>query len=805
MTIRHVSKITLTLFMVLIAFVAKAEEKKEEPSSKKGKKDYASFQEADMIDHGLFTVYEIDEKLYFEITDTLLQRDMLLGSRVSEISEISKLVHGEIRKAPAQIKFDREDDNIMLLEVVSKLEGYEDQNIYTSLQRHKLLPILEVFPIVAYNSDSTSYIIDVTKFFAEEIKIVSPFNAKYKLGSPNKEATKILSSASYPKNIEVRTRFGFSTSDGGAAMAIMHRSLMLLSKEPMRPRMEDKRIGYFSTSRHIFDENTIGVQSKSYITKFDISPKAEDLERYKSGELVEPAKPIVYYVDNAFPEYLQQAIIKGIEYWQPAFEAIGFKNAITAQVYPTDDPEFNPDDIRYSCIRYISQAKANAMGPNWSDPRSGEVICGDVFWWHDVSVRLRNWLFIQCAPVEPKARLENMDQDLLAEIGAYVVAHEVGHNLGLKHNMRASYAYPVDSLRSATFTQEFGTTPSIMDYARFNYIAQPGDEGVRLLPPHLGVYDYHAIKWGYQPILDADSPDEEYDTLNRWILEKKDDLRYTYGDQQMPICMDPSAQAEALGDDAVKAGTYGVKNLRYIMDHLIAWTTEENGQYDFTKEIYKEILTQHNRYIGHVMAYIGGVYRYLPVEGEDIPFFTPISKEKQEEALTWIYNEMMGLSDWALNADYEQRVGTQLYDISKRQAKILDQLMSKVLLQRITMYHTDYTAEDYLDGLYKLVWQTTLDKKDLSKIERHIQTTFVRNLIAMSEIEKEKISEKSLASEEALGSPSGSKTLAVDNLVNPIARAKVSETKALLKKQLKHKNKTMRAHYQYLYDLLAAY
>lgn len=797
-----------TLIAVLILIVnihsLKAEEaKKEEKKTSKGKKDYTFFQGAEAIDEGLFTIYEADEKFYFEIPESMLMRDMLLGARVSEISEISKLVSGEIRKAPALIKFSHEDDNILLHQVVSKFDGNAEQNIYSSLERHQLLPILNVFSIVCYSPDSTSYIIDVTKFFSEEIKLVSPFNSKYKLGSPKKEATKILAAASYPENIEMRTRFGFSTTQGGAASVIMHRSLMLLPEIPMRPRIEDKRIGYFASKRYTFDEELVGVRGKAYITKFDVYPKAEDIEKYKAGELVEPAKPIKYYVDNAFPEALQKAIVEGIEYWQPAFEAIGFKNAITAEVYPIDDPDFNPDDIRYSCIRYISQAKANAMGPNWSDPRSGEVICGDVFWWHDVTVRLRNWIFIQCGPVEEKARLENMDPQILADISAYVVAHEVGHNLGLKHNMAASYAYPVDSLRSAKFTQEFGTTPSIMDYARFNYIAQPGDEGVRLLPPTLGVYDYHSIKWGYQPILDAATPEDEYATLNQWILEKKDDPRYTYGDQQMPICFDPTAQAEALGDDAVKASIYGVKNLQYIMDHLFEWTTEENGQFDFTKEIYKEVLTQHNRYIGHVMAYIGGVTRYLPVEGEETPFFTPTTREKQEESLEWIYSEMMNLINWAAPAELEQRIGTQQYEIMKRQAKILDQLMSKVLFQRIAMYHTDYTTTEYLDDIYDLVWQKTLNKDDISMADQNIQATFVRNLVSLSEIEKLAINAKGFDNESALGTPNGSKTTAFNNFTDPVVRAKVIETKKMLKKQLKNKDKNLSAHYQYLYDLIS--
>ncbi len=801
MTIQHISKTLIAVLALLVSLTATAEEEKDAKSNgKKGKKDYAHFQSLENVDQGLFTIYEEDNKYFFEIPDSLLGRDMIIASRVSEVSDFSKVISGDMRKDPALISFGIEDDNIMLYQQVSNVDGFEDQNIYKSIQRHTLLPILEVFPIVTYNADSTAFIIEVTKFFENEIKIVSPFNAKYKLGSANKDVTKILSSAAFPENIEMRTRFGFTSTNGQAVMAIMHRSLMLLPEDKMMPRQEDKRMGYFATSRHIYDQNLVGARSKKYITRFRVEAKPEDVAKHKAGELVVPAKPIHYYVDDAFPEHLQKAIVRGIEYWQPAFEAIGFKDAITAEVYP-DDSTFNPDDIRYNCIRYVSQNKANAMGPNRTDPRTGEVICGDVYWWHDVAELVRNWYFIQTVAIDDRAKLQNMDKEIQGDIAAYIVAHEVGHTLGLKHNMRASYAYPVDSLRSATFTQEFGTTPSIMDYARFNYIAQPGDEGVRLLPPTIGLYDFHAIKWGYAPIYEAKTSDEEYATLNQWLLEKKDDPRYVYGEQQMPICLDPTSQAEALGDDAVKASVYGVKNLKYIMDHLIEWTTEEYGKYDYTKEIYDEVLKQHGRYVGHVLSYIGGVYKYIPVEGDNTPYYTPVERSKQEESVAWLYNEMMDLSNWAMPVELSDRIGPLAYDMSKRQAGILDKMMSPVLFQRLSMYHTDYTMQDYLTAIDELVWQKTLDKDELTATDKHIQATYVRNLVALSAPKSNTIKAKKASSWDALGSPNGSKTTAFDNAAIPVIQAKLAATSKMLEKQAKKNKGELKAHYTFLYQL----
>ena len=304
--------------------------------------------------------------------------------------------------------------------------------------------------------------------------------------------------------------------------------------------------------------------------------------------MVEPAKPIVFYVDNALPAKWKKYIKLGIEDWQPAFEAIGFKNAIVARDFPTDDPDFDPDDIRYSCFRYATTTVANAMGPSWTDPRSGEIIQASVYMYHDVLKLLHNWKFVQTAQVDPKARAAVFDEETMGASLRYVASHEIGHTLGLMHNMRASYSIPVDSLRSPAFTAKYGTTTSIMDYARNNYVAQPEDKNVRLIPPLLGVYDIFMIKLGYAPIYDAETPADEYATLNKWIQEKAGDPMYTYGEQQILGTLDPASQSESLGDDAVKASRYGIKNLRYIMDHLVEWSAIENRPYDQTSELYYE-------------------------------------------------------------------------------------------------------------------------------------------------------------------------------------------------------------------------
>ena len=778
------------------------EEKKEEV--KKKSKGYDKFLQDDVETFtGMFKVYRLEKEVYFEIPDSLLERDMLLGARVDQLSNTSKVMYGEMRNGPIHIFFSRDDEMVYMHLYTNDDEVDPEDPIKVAVNRHKLVPILNTFEIEALNQDSSGAVIDVTNFFSEEIPNVSPFNSKYKAGKLDAKSTRILDVRSFPNNIEINTEMNYTNTTTDPFMIHMHRSLLLLPKTPMRPRLEDRRIGYFAGSKTVYSSEKIGVESFRFINRFDIQPKPEDIERYKAGELVEPAKPIVFYIDDAFPPEWFEYIKAGVEDWQPAFEAIGFKNAIVGRPYPKDDPNFHPGDLRYSCIRYISSPKANSMGPRWVDPRSGEVIGGSVLWWHGVTELLRDWRFVQCAAVEEAARERHLNTELIGELIRYVAAHELGHVLGLKHNMRASFAFPVDSLRSATFTQKNGTTPSIMDYARFNYIAQPGDDGVRFSPPHLGPYDKYAIMWGYKPIFKAETPDDEMEILNQWILEKAGDPVYQYGDQQTGICFDPASQNEALGNDVVKASEYGLKNLKYIMAHLIEWTLEENDTYEYMRHMYDQIIKQYERYLGHVLSNLSGVNIYLSVEGENKDFYTPVSKSIQEASINWLFQQLNDEPEWILNSEVEKRLGTQKYELFKMQAKTLDQMMASGILQKLFMYHNDLTPKEYLAWVFDRVWAKTKKGEALNQFERHLQATYIHNLMGMSDYKSVKGSDESLnMAPEALSNANASKVQFLDNLAKPLLLEKIEETKALLKKNLKHKDYETRVHYKYLYTLL---
>ncbi|MBC7885587.1 MAG: zinc-dependent metalloprotease, partial [Saprospiraceae bacterium] len=518
----------------------------------------------------------------------------------------------------------------------------------------------------------------------------------------------------------------------GTLSVEMTQNLVLLPTNLMQARFFDPRVSYFSIQQTDYSSDDQKASRKRLITRWRLEPKPEDREKYFRGELVEPVKPIVYYIDPATPEKWRPYLMQGVNDWQKAFEAAGFKNAITAKLPPSkeEDPEWSPEDVRYSVIRYVSTDIQNAMGPHVHDPRTGEIIESDIIWYHNVMNLLRAWFFTQTAAINPDARSPKFRDEVMGRLIRFVAAHEVGHTLGLPHNMGSSSAYPVDSLRSPLFTKKMGTAPSIMDYARFNYVAQPGDGDVGLMPD-IGPYDKWSINFGYRLFKDAASPEAERVILNQLIKEKAGDPVYRFG-RQRGLPTDPSAQTEDLGDNAVKASEYGIKNLKKIIPNLIQWTGEDTKSFEELKEFYDAVIGQFNRYIGHVTANVGGVYEFYKTYDEASPIYSHVSKERQKEAVQFLNEQVFRTPLWIADQQILNRV--EEYGNTERirniQERTINQILSKERLLRIQENEALYGVKAYklselMDDLTSEILSEIKSKKAVDIYRRNLQRTYL--------------------------------------------------------------------------------
>lgn len=806
---------------------------KSDSTQHKGKEAYEKLLKDATTYKGMFNVHVVKDKYYFEIPKEILNRDYLLASRVSSISNNKDIAAGQMPRNPIHITFSADKKNVYMHKKRTTIECDTTSNMYMAFVKNYVDPIWNAYKIEAMNPDSTTYVIEVTDLFLGDVPELSPFREaniwdalmrkKPLSGSLSSSKSSIIGVKAFPQNINIKSQLTYNAD--GAFTTVMTRNIIMLPEKPMRPRYADPRIGYFSERRRLYTEKEDGIKEYEIINRWDIQPKPEDVERYKKGELVEPAKPIVFYVDPAIPEKWRKYIKLGIEDWQKAFEAIGFKNAIVARDYPKDDPDFDPDDIRYSCYRMITTPTQNSMGPSWIDPRSGEIIQGDVLFYSNIVRLLHDWRFVQTGAVDPDVRTSVFSDELMGSSLRYVAAHEVGHTLGLAHNFGASYAYPVDSLRSPSFTQKYGTTPSIMDYARYNYVAQPGDKerGVQLTPPDLGVYDIYAIKWGYKPIFGAKTPEDEIDTLDRWIREKANDPMYKFGPQPFINEYDPSCKAEDLGDNSVKASEYGMKNLKVIMKHLNEWTKEGDPDYERMMETYTQLWIQMQRYLMHASVSLGGIYVDMPVRNDGgRPVLRFASKEEQRTAFDFIFTTLEELPDWVLDTTVTKYTGPY-YSVSTLQSIMIYRMFfmnissSLILFEQLDPKNA-YTYAEFMDDLFNRVWKKTLRRQPLTLTDRTFQQAYVEKILDENGFKK--AASGSPFEFAGIGDSEVSKQLTTDpgclvinnkgityelNVMaettaskNPIYYKKMMDTYALLKQVQNVGDAKTRAHYQSL-------
>ncbi len=714
----------------------------EKPKKKSDLKEYSEVITAEAkSDEGLFTTHFVDDKLYFEIPVSLFEKDMLLVSRIAGIPSGfgGGYVNAGSKVNEQVVRWVRRNGNVDMKVISFENQSEEESPIYKSVQANNFFPILFSAKIEAMNADSTSVVIDASGLFENEVDAINGISSRlrkrYKVKKLDKSRSYIESAHSYPKNIEVKHVMTYEAEEpperdqAGTISMLLNQSMILLPENKMQPRLADYRVGWFSIDKYDYNSEELKADDYEIIRRWKLVPK--DIEAYKRGELVEPVDPIVYYLDPATPEKWRPYFKQGIEDWNVAFEEAGFKNAIIAKDPPSkeEDPEFSPEDVRYSVVRYVASTTRNAVGPSVTDPRTGEIIESDIIWYHNHLRSYRNRFMIEAGAQNPNARTLNTPEEEIGEMMRMVIAHEVGHALGLPHNMKASSAYPTDSLRSAEFTKKFGLTPSIMDYARVNYVAQPGDEDVRYIRM-MGPYDLYAINWGYRYLPEANSARDEKATLDKWILAKAGDPIYEFGNGYSGT--DPQSQRESLGDDQVKASEYGIANLKKVVPNLVAWTSKDGEGYEDLDEVYRELSYMWRGYISHVVTNVGGVYETRKTSDQSGAIYEPVPASIQEKAVEFLKKEAFTTPQWMLDQDLLSRIeATEAVDrIQSLQTRALENLLEKDRLVRMiaaeeTKGVKAYTVIELMNDLRKGIFSELYNSAKTDSYERNLQRSYV--------------------------------------------------------------------------------
>lgn len=825
---RYKLLLTTVLALSSISFSASAAAVADSTSKAGGKYEKTFVKDPSCVSYsnadGFVKFHKVSGKLYMELSDRAIGKRMLIASTVTAVSDPEVLPVGYKPTKPLYVRFERPDSLVINLCEITLLPDYDktDSALSAAVRRTTLDTVLETFPLYCESPDGDAAVFDVTSFFGGGNEKLGPV----KSGTSNYISTKFsLKKASdlvtgvkvFEDNAAVTSSHTYTINSDVLGLVSLKkdepftvtttRTILMLPDDIMASRKADSRIGIFLTDRRLLRDGE-EIDKYSVINRWRIEPS--DTAAYLGGECVEPEEHIVFYIDDAFPSKWKDAAVRGVLRWNSAFEDIGFKDVIQVRDFPDDDPEFDPDNLKYSCIRYVPSTVANAMGPSWVDPVSGEIINASVIVYNDVVSLAGGWRFCQTAQLDPRARLAQMPQDLLEETIEYVLAHEVGHCLGFMHNMAASAAWPTDSLRSPSFTRANGTTASIMDYARFNYVAQPEDIGVSLDPPYLGPYDRFLVKYAYSFI-----PEDADSVVERWVDEKAGEPVYRYGRQQVKARYDPSAIEEDLGNDPVRSSEYGISNLKYIIAHNGEWAddaTDPDGK--LRRERYKLIVKQMGRYLSAVSANVGGIYLNQVKSGvSSLEPAVAVPAGVQKESLEWVLDNLLDM-DWlsAEAASCPRILAVDEADILVfNTASDLFSTWENVIISSYLAGDKPFTLADWLQTIDSVIW-----KGDLTRARMTIQKMYVNSLVSAAS-RKTSISKLSLLSDDL---PSGS--LPADDSfgpagyswqtkvnIKPVNNAKelfsfeLCELQNRLKKLLRSaKNEVAKAHYLSLIDAI---
>lgn len=762
---------------------------------------------------GFLTVHKVDNNYFFEIPDSMLNRDILIVNRISKAPtsrQKSRVGYpGDILGSKV-IRFENKDNKRILVREYSYRERSENKDgMFQSVRNSNTQPIVANFGIETIKKDSLTrnYVINVSVFLQKENPLFS-FDADSKeyIGLLNMvgEGTYIDTLKAFPKNIEISTTVTYQSKKGMSNVGFLetgspripltyelNSSMVLLPEVPMKARLFDPRVGYFTVGYTDFDSNPQGIEYKKLITRWRLEPKDE--AAYLRGELVEPKKPIIIYIDPATPKKWVPYLIQGVNDWQVAFEKAGFKNAIYALEAPTDDPSWSLEDARHSAIVYKPSDIPNASGPHINDPRTGEILETHINWYHNVMSLLRDWYMIQAGTIDEAARKMQLDDELMGQLIRFVSSHEVGHTLGLRHNFGSSHTVPVEKLRDKVWVEANGHTPSIMDYARFNYVAQPEDGITRAgIFPRIGIYDKWLIEWGYRWLPQFQTPEDEVAFSNQSIIEKlKTDVRYTFGTESDPN--DPRNQSEDLGDDSMLASLYGIKNLKRIVPQILTWSYEPNKSYAGAGEIYSGVVSQFNRYLGHVTKNVAGIYsNSITVEQTDEIAREFVPANIQKRAIAFLNEQLFTTPEWLIDRQLMEKAKILPVNvICSLQSGVLARLINKNTLDKMSENEIlngkkAYTSAQMFNDLKKVIW-SNLGQSDIYK--RNMQKAYVENLINL-------LDKKGNADKNASGKrPAYSEAPA-------IAHGQLTELKRLATSAASMTSGTAKGHYQNLITLI---
>lgn len=735
-------------------------EKKPAPKKKQTPYEKLMKEVADSARGGTFSLYRTSkDKIYMGFPKNMMGRRMLVGSTITATSNPSFLNVGHKYVKPTYFQIDLQD-SLVVLTVPGTNATSSDPGMNAAIERSYIPKVLRRIAVQATSKDSSEVIFEVTPL----VNSVAPKGKDFTLTKAADEKStwfgdlKAFSdnaSVKVHSNVDFTKTFLMLKGKVGSGSMAYTVSFLLLPKNPMPARVQDSRIGVFPVGpgEGSVKYNLTSAEDgfKGYVLASRWRLELSDTTAWQKGQKVTVRNPIVWYVDNSFPEAWKTPIKKGVLAWNNAFEAVGLKDVMQVRDFPTaeEDPQFDPDNLKYSCIRYVPDATMNAMGPSWVDPVTGEILNASVLVYNDVIKLINNWRFVQTSQVDEKVRAVKMPQDVIDESLVYVISHEIGHTLGLMHNMGASSAYPTDSLRNAAFTQRCGTTPSIMDYARFNYVAQPGDNGVKLVPPSLGVYDEYAVKWLYTPVVGAKDIWEEYSAAEKIIDEKAGDPLYRYGAQQVSGLSygsyDPSARTEDLGDDPVKSSDYGIRNLKYILPKMNGWIGADDSDFSHRGELYTQLTNQYYRYIGNVLAQVGGIYLNNVKAGSSVKPSTPVSKKVQKASLKWVVARLRE-SSWLDDPEVTSNLPLAAPQSNKICAAVAKTLASTVpvnviLASNVPGNDKPYTVREYYDDLYSELFASSIAGRRLTSQEKTLQ----REVLTASAKDVKSLLSKSLA------------------------------------------------------------